>query len=81
MSFWGVIIFILCFIFISHVDLMIPLLDPYKYFEGIFWSVLLEKPFLWISIYLLLFILNQFAYTKGKKQLNVRMEANPTTHT
>lgn len=53
-------------------DLMIPLLDPYKYFEGIFWSVLLEKPFLWISVYLLLFILNQFAYTKGKKPIKCK---------
>lgn len=74
----GVILFILCFI--SHMDLMISLLDSYKYFECICWLVLLEKTFPWISVYLLLFTANQFAHTKEKCQLNVRMEANPTTH-
>lgn len=74
----GVILFILCFI--SHMDLMISLLDSYKYFECICWLFLLEKTVLWISVYLLLFTANQFAHATEKCQFNVRMEANPTTH-
>lgn len=73
--------FLYCALYLFHVDLMLSLLYSYKHFEGICWSVLLERPFLLISLCLLLFIENQFACTKEKSQLNVSMEADPTTHT
>lgn len=78
-SFW--MLFLYCSLYLFHIDSMLSLLYSYKYFGSICWLVLLEGPFLWISVCLLLFIENQFAYTKEKSQLNVRVEADPDTHT
>lgn len=76
----GGILFRLCYIFISCTDMTIFLLDSYKYFKGIFCSVLLAKPFLQISVYLLLFTEKQFPHTKEKKPVKYK-DGSQSDHT